>query len=393
MGSFRFGLIDPGLHARLRPDLMLANTKLVATVAGAESMWIPDHLISVVPRSLWQRRHVGAAALAPDIDATFDPWTALGYVAARNRLSRLRIGVSVTDTGRRHPAVTAQAAATLHLLSRGRAILGIGPGERENNEPYGVDWTAPVSRFEEGLATIRALWDSGGQPFSRDSPFFPLRDAVFAVPPYRNSRPEIWIGAHGPRMLRLTGRHGDAWLPGFLHRASDYGAKLGAVRDAAADAGRDPGAVLPAGQFFVVTGSSPDAIDEALESPLLRVLGLCAGGQSWAAHGAVHPLGPDFAGAQDLLPQTLDESTALDHARAVPASLLREMVVCGTPDEVVDQLAAYRDHGLRYALLMNVSVTQTSLRAGLRSSGAFLSVLRRLRGLNRGNHNRHKENR
>src|SRR5258707_14290874 len=91
----------------------------------------------------------------------------LGSLSARSRLGPLRLGVSVTDAGRRNPAVTAQAAATLHLLTRGRAILGIGPGEREGNQPYGVDWTKPVARFEEAIATIRALSDSGGQLVSR----------------------------------------------------------------------------------------------------------------------------------------------------------------------------------------------------------------------------------
>lgn len=61
---------------------------------------------------------------------------------------------------------SAHAAATLHLLSGGRALLGIGPGERENNEPYGIDWRRPVARFEEAVATIRALWDSNGAPAS-----------------------------------------------------------------------------------------------------------------------------------------------------------------------------------------------------------------------------------
>ena len=134
----------------------------------------------------------------------------LGHVAARNRLGRLRLGVSVTDTGRRNPAVTAQAAATLHLLTRGRAILGIGPGEREGNEPYGVDWSKPVARFEEAMATIRALWDSGGELVNRDSPYFPLRNAVFDLPPYKGRWPEIWIAAHGPRMLRAAGATGMA---------------------------------------------------------------------------------------------------------------------------------------------------------------------------------------
>ena len=104
---------------------------------------------------------IGAARLAPKVDANLEPWTVLGHLAARNRLGRMRLGIGVTDTGRRNPAVTAQAAATLHLLTRGRAILGIGTGEREGNEPYGVDWSRPVARFEEAMATIRALWNSG----------------------------------------------------------------------------------------------------------------------------------------------------------------------------------------------------------------------------------------
>jgi alkanesulfonate monooxygenase SsuD/methylene tetrahydromethanopterin reductase-like flavin-dependent oxidoreductase (luciferase family) len=60
----------------------------------------------------------------PTIDAYLEPWTVLGNFAARNRLGRLRLGTAVTDVGRRNPAVTAQAAATLHLLTRGRANCG-----------------------------------------------------------------------------------------------------------------------------------------------------------------------------------------------------------------------------------------------------------------------------
>ena len=120
-------------------------------------------------------------------------------------MGRLRLGVGVADADRRNPAATAQAAATLHLLTRGRA--GIGPGKREGNQPYGVEWTKPVARFEEAMATIRALWDSGGELVCRDSPFFPLHNAVFDLPPYRGKWPEIWIAAHGPRMLKAAGRY------------------------------------------------------------------------------------------------------------------------------------------------------------------------------------------
>ena len=148
-----------------------------------DSFWLPDHLNSLLPRSVMTPKYVGAARLVPDTDAYLEPWTMLGNFAARNRFGRLRLGTAVTDVGRRNPAVTAQAAATLHLLTRGRAILGIGTGEREGNEPYGVDWSKPVARFEEAMATIRVLWNSSGELVTRDSPFFPLHNAIFALPP------------------------------------------------------------------------------------------------------------------------------------------------------------------------------------------------------------------
>jgi phthiodiolone/phenolphthiodiolone dimycocerosates ketoreductase len=141
--------------------LVRANV-LMATASRVDSYWVADHLNSLFPRSIATPGYLGVTKLIPKVDAQFEPWTMLGYLASRNRFARLRLGVGVTDANRRHPAVTAQAAATLHLITRGRAILGIGVGEREGNEPYGVDWTKPVARFEEAIATIRALWSSGG---------------------------------------------------------------------------------------------------------------------------------------------------------------------------------------------------------------------------------------
>lgn len=215
MTGFRVGITDGIVVSRPRAETFTRANYLSALANRADSFWVPDHLNGVVPRSLWKQKYSGGTKLVPKIDAFMEPRTMLGHLAARNRVGRMHLGVSVTDTGRRNPAVTAQAAATLHLLTRGRAILGIGPGEREGNEPYGVDWSKPVARFEEAMATIRALWDSGGQLVNRDSPYFPLRNALFDLPPYRGKWPEIWIGAHGPRMLRAAGRYGDGYFPAF----------------------------------------------------------------------------------------------------------------------------------------------------------------------------------
>jgi phthiodiolone/phenolphthiodiolone dimycocerosates ketoreductase len=377
----RFGVADPCIHSRLAPDLVLTSTRALALATGADSIWLPDHLIGVIPRSIYTAEHVAIKRLVPSLDACYEPWTVLGLLAARNRLGRLRLGTGCTDTARRNPAVTAQAAATLHQLSRGRAILGIGAGEGMNQSPYGVPADRPVAMFEEGIATIRALWDSGGEPVSRDSPFFPLRDAVLAVPPYRGTWPEIWIGAHGPRMRRATARYADAWFPGVTMDASEYGEQLTGIRDVAADAGRDPHSIKAAKYFFVVTARTPGVVEEILESPVVKSYALCAPSDYWARHGAEHPLGPGFSGVHDLLPQTMDEQTALDYTRRVPASLIRNFVLAGTPAEILEQLAVWRDAGMAYPVLLNMGLLQPSLPTGVLTNVAFMQALRGIRKL------------
>ncbi len=381
MSEFQVGLGDQIVNSRYSPTALVRADYLTAVASGVDSFWVGDHLNALYPRSITTPKYTGFTKLVPKIDAQLEPWTVLGHLASRNRFVRLRLGVGVTDASRRNPAVTAQAAATLHLLTRGRAVLGIGVGEREGNEPYGVDWTKPVARFEEAVATIRALWDSGGELVSRESPYFPLHNAVFDLPPYRGKWPEIWIAAHGPRMLRATGRYADAWFPALILRPKDYARGLEAVRTAASDAGRDPMSVTPANWLFVVTGRSRDEVDEVLNSAAAKAFALSIPAEIWASHGVQHPLGQDFTGGQDLIPQTLDEQTVLSYTAPVPMSLLKEALLTGTPEDVIDQAAQWRDDGLRYLVVCNVSILQQSLRKGLAAGVPFFRILRGLKEL------------
>ena len=382
MDRFRFGILDGIVNSRLPPNVLPRVSFLTAAVTGADSFWVGDHLNSLIPRSIATPEYFGVGAkLVPKVDAILEPWTMLGHLAARDRVRRLRLGVCVTDAGRRNPAVTAQAAATLHLLTRGRAILGIGVGEREGNEPYGVEWTKPVARFEEAIATIRTLWDSAGEAVSRDSPYFPLRDAVFDLPPYRGKWPEIWVAAHGPRMLRIAGRHADAWVPFVVSRPTDYARALETLRAAASDADRNPLSIIPSVVRAVVTGRNRDDVDEALDSVIMKTSALAAPAEAWARHGIQHPLGADFSGVHDLVPQLIDKQTALSYTAKVPASLMKEITFNGTPDEVIDQVAEWRDHGLHYLLVINGSQLNPRLRIGLAASLPLLNILRGLKKL------------
>ena len=205
MTGFRVGVADPILAARPTAEMFTRGNYLGALANRVDSFWVPDHLNQLFPRSLWKEKYSGGTKLVPRLDACMEPWIMLGHLAARNRVGRMRLGVAVTDTGRRNPAVTAQAAATLHLLTRGRAILGIGPANARATSPTGS--TGP-SR-SRGL---KRRWPPSarcGIPVANSStatrPYFPLRDALFDLPPYRGRWPEMWIAAHGPRMLRAVG--------------------------------------------------------------------------------------------------------------------------------------------------------------------------------------------
>jgi hypothetical protein len=156
MSGFRVGFADMLVHTRFGPTAMTRSNYLTAAASRVDSFWVPDHLNALTPRSIMTPKHIGAAAakLMPRPDAITEPWTMLGYLAGEEFDGKAAAWRGCDGAGHRNPAVTTQAVATLHLLTHGRAILGIGTGEREGNEPYGV-----------------ALWDSNGELVSRDSPF------------------------------------------------------------------------------------------------------------------------------------------------------------------------------------------------------------------------------
>jgi phthiodiolone/phenolphthiodiolone dimycocerosates ketoreductase len=139
--------------------------------------------------------------------------------------------------------------------------------------------------------------------------------------------------------------------------------------------------ILPAVEFLVVTGASRDAVDEALDSEVLKALSLTASDEVFARHGARHPLGEGFSGSQDLVPHAMDEQTALSYTAQVPPAVSREVFLSGTPEEVIDQAAQWRDRGARYVVVADVSSLQRSLRRGLSAAIPFGRILRGLKKL------------
>lgn len=134
-------------------------------------------------------------------------WTVLGAIAARTDRIGLATGVTC-PTVRYHPAIIAQAAATLALVSDGRFTLGVGAGERLNEHVVGQGFPSVRGRHEllrEALEIIRLLWRGGYQSY--DGKHLQLEDArVFDLP---DTLPVIAVAAGGRDAARIAAELGD----------------------------------------------------------------------------------------------------------------------------------------------------------------------------------------
>ena len=174
-----------------------------------------------------------------------DTWTLLSYVAARTQ--RVRLAPNVLNLPLRPPAVLARAVAALDLLSGGRVELGIGAGAFwDGIEALGGRRLRPgqsVDALEEAIGLIRALWaaDAPGA-VELDGTYYRVSGAARGPAPAHDVG--IWVGAYKPRMLDLTGRLADGWLPSLSYLEPGALATGNAAIDAAAAAaGRDPSAI------------------------------------------------------------------------------------------------------------------------------------------------------
>ena len=192
---------------------------LLADRLGLDVVGIQDHP--------YQRRHL-------------DAWTLISYLAGRTE--RVRFSPDVANLPLRHPGVLAKSAATLDRLTGGRAELGLGAGAFW--EGIGA-WGGPVrsgpesvDALEEAIGIIRRVW-AGERGIDAAGEHYAMRGAHGGPPPAHDIG--IWLGAYGPRMMRVVGRLADGWIPSLPRMPLEEVPGRHALIDAAAEkAGRDP---------------------------------------------------------------------------------------------------------------------------------------------------------
>jgi coenzyme F420-dependent glucose-6-phosphate dehydrogenase len=246
------------------------------------------------------------------------PW--LGALGASGE--RVRMGTSVlTPTFRYHPAVVAQAFATLGCMFPGRVFLGVGTGESMNETPITAGEWPPVKerrrRLAEAIRLMRVLWREERVDFEGE--YYTTRKATVY------DRPEepvpVYVAASGPLAAKLAGRVGDGFICTSGKDPDLYTTLLDAVAEGAAAAERDADAI--ARMIEVKVSYDPDG--ERAEADC----------RPWAALALS---GEEKAGVEDPVEMQRLAEAAADRAGS-------RFIVSDDPADVVERIGTYIDLG------------------------------------------------
>lgn len=212
-------------HEQWQPEDLVQHARL-AEEAGFDLVVVSEHFHPWVDDS-------SAAGFA---------FSTIGAMAAATEKIGFATGVT-TPLFRYHPAVVAQAAATLDRLSEGRFMLGVGTGENINEGPLGYEFPAYAernARMSEALEIMRRLLD--GEKLSFEGEFYRTDRAKLYSPPL-GSVP-ILLAAGGPKSATLAGEMAQGVVTSVKDPAETMERVIQPLRSAAADAGKPDPTVL-----------------------------------------------------------------------------------------------------------------------------------------------------
>lgn len=301
-----FGLITAQRHpaGQTQDDATLYREKIelcrTAERSGFDSVWVSEHHF---------------------LDDAYMPSLLVTCAAIAQATERVQIGTGVLLAPLHDPIRLAEDAATVDLISGGRLILGLGAGWRpEEFEVFGVDPSTRPSRMREVVEILRGAWSEG--TFSFDGRRWSYAD-VDVTPKPAHPIP-IWFGGSAEAAVRRAGRIADGFLGSSTATAGvDAFARL---RDIALEGVRE-------------SGRSPEQFSFAVHVPVFA----WDSGEGWeVVRPWYHYLRwkyPDMAAARGRTGPP-PEPPPLD---AEAERQLRSSIICGTPDEVVAGIRAYRE--------------------------------------------------
>jgi F420-dependent oxidoreductase-like protein len=235
----------PGVSDDRLFDRIAASVK-AAEKAGFDMVTVMDHF--------YQIRGVG-----PETDPMLEAYATLAALATQT--SRLKLGTLVTGVTYRNPALLAKTVTTLDVISKGRAIMGIGAAWNDSEHAgYGFEFPPikeRMDRLDEALTIIKKLFTEERSTF--DGKYYRIKEALNVPRPIQQGGPKILIGGGGEKKtLKLLARHGDIghWFGGNL---DDLKRKKQIFEQHCEAEGRDPSTVLlTVGLNFVLVENKRD---------------------------------------------------------------------------------------------------------------------------------------
>lgn len=239
--------------------------------------------------------------------------------------NKIKMGPGVTNPYVRSPAITASAMVTLDELSGGRAVLGIGPGDKATFDALGIEWTKPVSTIKKAISDMRTLMK--GERLETG--------AQLAIKP--SAEIPIYMGAQGPKMLETAGMIAD----GVLINASnpkDFEVAVPLIKKGVEEAGRSMEEVDVAAYACMSVDKKPEKAKQAA----IPVVAFIAAGSP--------PMVLERHGIELEKVETIRESLKKgDFGTAfgtVDDTMLEAFSLYGTPEEVVEKIAGLAKMGV-----------------------------------------------
>jgi len=255
-----------------------------------DSFWVMDHFHQIM--------NVGKQE-----EPMLEGWTTTSVLAGMT--SKIRLGTLVTGNSYRHPSVLAKIGATLDVLSKGRLFFGIGAAWKDvEARAYGIPFPSTrerLARLDEAVQVIRKMWTEDQANF--DGKYYKLENAICNPKPIQKPTPKILIGGTGEKfLLRTVAKYGDAC--NLFGSPETVRRKLAVLREHCSAVGRD--------------------YDSILKTELTRVL---------------------ISKDEEEVNQKVAEMSKM-----MPAGMLKEAMIYGTPNQVQDQIEEFADAGIEYLI-------------------------------------------
>lgn len=282
-----------------------------------------------------------------------DSVTPAAWILAQT--SRLKVGTAIMQMPARAPAMAAMTAMTLHHLSGGRFMLGVGPSGPQVAEGwYGQAYGRPMERTREYIGIVRAIL-AREQPLVHHGSHYripydgddatglgkPLKSILHGDPALK-----IYTGTISPAGIRTAAEIADGFFPVWMS-PERFDLFAPAIRDGLAAAGNGKSA----GDFevapFVQISVGPDL--DACREPLKRHLALYVGGMGSRDRNFynryVRRMG--YEDAAVAIQDAFLDGRPGDAAAAVPDALVDEVALVGPPERIADRLAAWKESAAR----------------------------------------------